>query len=234
MWGLLTPLLMAILIIWLMARWVRLDEYAFSVRERLAERFAKRRAPERTEPVVSVEDLALRERYKGRREQVLALTVAEARRRVEAALASGFQWRYAAAEEREYAYANLLAPSLRSFLADWEAIEDRYGGVRIVRGELALYTWPDIASISFALEREPGEGMTVQLGVDRDGEPLVVRRGEERVTVVHNGRPGSREVWFSEYPSLFHFLLLRHEEGAAPAPDDDAMERARRMIEGMS
>jgi len=229
MWGLLTPLLFAILIVWLMSRWVRLPEYAQSAREWLAARRAAEPVRRPAQPQATPEELALRERYRIRREQVMALGEAEARARAEEALRDGRVWRCAPARTAEYAHSGLLGPSLRAFLAEWDRIEDAFGGVRIRRDELALYRWPDLAGLSFSTAPAADEDRSVCIGTDRDGDPLVVRQGQERVTVVHGGRTGSREVWFSEFPSVFHFLLLQHSEVEA-AENGGAADRAGRRF----
>lgn len=231
MWGLLTPLLFAILIVWLMARWVRLPEYAWNVRDWWDARRARPTAEPAVPAPVSAEELELRERYKARRDEVLALSSSEALERVNAALGDARYWRCVASDASDYDCAAFLSPSLRAFLGRWQSIEDAFGGLRIRRDELTLYTWPDLAGLSFSSEPDAVPGRSVCLGVDRDGDPLVVREARDLLTVVHGGKTGSRDVWFSEYPSLYHYLLLQHQDAEASMASLD-MDSARRLIDG--
>ncbi len=149
-------------------------------------------------------------RYARYRDEVAALSIEEARRRSESLLAEPVTWEVRKEEVADPDLTQDLAPSLRDLFARYGALHGRYGEARIGGEALGRFEWPGSNVLGFGRSGEARAARFRQIGVDFDGNPLVVKPGEESVYVVHRPESNPARWWCSEHPSVWHWLLMQN------------------------
>ncbi len=105
-----------------------------------------------------------------------------------------------------------LAPSLRELFTRCGALYARYGGARLGGAAVARFDWQGVDVLGFGQSRAARPVRYRQIGIDIDENPLVVKPDEEPVYVVHRPESNPAKWWSSDYPSLYHWVLMQHFE----------------------
>lgn len=139
---------------------------------------------------------------------IMRLPAAEAQAEVYARLAESSHWkRVPPSPEAPYRFPQ-LSDAQQDFFTRLGGIEAAFGGARLAQDVIKTFKWPSETRLSFGLKDGQADRPTIQIGIDFEGNPLVVKPDDEVVYVLRNTRQNA-DKWLSvEYPSLFHWLLV--------------------------
>jgi hypothetical protein len=150
------------------------------------------------------------ERYERFVQEVSALSWEEAKRRAEPILCDGNLWRAAGRPPEDPDRLRILGPTLRELFARGARVEALYGEVNLNREEIAPALPPVADALPFKTAETPIKRTFYRVGMDMDGNPAVVERGQDMIYIVHRASGMDGKSWTTTYPSVYHWLLIKH------------------------
>src|SRR5579862_6405115 len=139
--------------------------------------------------------------------QIEALPVETARQRITLEMPRNVNWRVLGKDIEHVPRVRELTPNQQWFFSEFGGIEAAFGGARVSRDEVRGFKWPASTVLPFGTETGAQSQPFLRLGVDMDENPVLAKKGEETVYVVHGTRSSADRWWCSDYPSLFHWIL---------------------------
>jgi hypothetical protein len=155
-------------------------------------------------------------RWEQHLDEMRALPLAEALHRAEALLNGTGEWECCGDGMADPGAIRDLAPELRSLLERCGTLQARYGGARIGGPAIAGFNWHGVEVLRFGQSSQSRAARFRQIGFDYDDNPITVKPGEETVYVVHRPESDPRKWWSSEFPSIYHWLLMQHVRAPEP------------------
>jgi hypothetical protein len=139
------------------------------------------------------------------------LTVEEALHRVEGRLANAEAWSRVETPAEAYPRMKALTGMQQEFFRQHGGLRATYGDARIGADQIRAFKWPASTVLPFR-EASPQTGAQsqpfTQVGTDFDSNPILARKGEETVYIVHGTRSNADKWWCANYRSLYHWILI--------------------------
>ncbi len=144
--------------------------------------------------------------------EIEALSHDDARSRVESRLANTEIWKRMEMPEDAYRRMKALTPTQQTFFRAHGGLGAAFGGAKMGADEIRAFKWPAATLLPFGSESNPQTGAQSQpfmrIGVDFDGNPILAKKDEETIYIVHGTRSSADKWWCANYPSLFHWILV--------------------------
>jgi hypothetical protein len=186
--------------------WSRIQNW-FQARAKSAQSEANRRSA-RPQPVENRALKQARLRYEAYLKEVTSLSVEQAKQRAEAVLMNSRFWRCAPADGEAHRLEREFNRSLRDLFSRWSLVEEAGGTLRISLAATAAYDWPLHDALAFGADADRKKRY-LKIGSDSDGNPLVICPPEETLYVVYGTQSSSEKMWAADYPSIYHWLLVK-------------------------
>lgn len=140
------------------------------------------------------------------------LTVEEALHRVESRLADTTVWSRVETPEESYTRAKTLTSLQQAFFQQHGGLNATYGDAKVGADPIRAFKWPASTVLPFnagAVGQTGAQSQPfTQIGTDFDSNPILARKGEETVYIVHGSRSNADKWWCANYRSLYHWLLI--------------------------
>ena len=139
--------------------------------------------------------------------EIASLTKIEAENKVNYNLGSSDRWITLGGNTDKKVTLTKLPDYIQTFFEKYPGIEEKNGGARISLVDVTPFKWPTSIAIPFGSESKTKDRTYIQIGVDYNNDPVMSDPESDRVLVVHGYRQNADKWWFSEYSTLYHWIL---------------------------
>jgi hypothetical protein len=154
-------------------------------------------------------------RWQDFRDEVEALSVDQARGRVDAIMRNGAIWEPGETATGDPIDLSKMPPSAESLFVSYGPLKAKYGDSRLGGVEIERFVWPGADVLGFGETGNQKGVVYLKIGVDFDGNPMVTKPGQETVFVVHRPESNPAKWWSADYPSICHWILMQSFDEAA-------------------
>ncbi len=172
----------------------------------LAAQARERRPAAQKPPPAPTEEV---KRWHQRRAEITSLPLDEAKRRAEEALANGGIWQNAEIKPINEHEIKQIPPSVAALFDSHGALQAMLGDARLGGSEIERFVWPGPDVLGFGETGSQKGVVYLKIGIDFDGNPIVVKPDQDTVFVVHRPESNPAKWWSADYPSIYHWMLLQ-------------------------
>lgn len=148
-------------------------------------------------------------KWQRKRDEIASLPIEEARRRVAELMTNGSIWKPVEADSPGTLAAVQMPATVSELFEDHPALQAEHGDARLGGEEIGRFVWPGPDVLGFG-ESGGQRGVTyLKIGVDFDGNPIVVKPSQDTVFIVHRPESNPAKWWSADYPSIYHWLLFQ-------------------------
>jgi uncharacterized membrane protein YuzA (DUF378 family) len=184
--------------VWLISHWMA------DARERRAPPVAKPKPPTEAQ-----------KRWQEFRDEVEALSLEQARGRVDAIMRKGDIWEPGEPPVDGPIELSKMPPSAESLFVSYGPLKSKFGDAKLGGVDIERFVWPGADVLGFGESGVQKGVVYLKIGVDFDGNPMVTKPGQETVFVVHRPESNPAKWWSADYPSINHWILMQSFDEAA-------------------